>query len=40
MLSLKNANDLLRFVDDAQLRIRGLSTSVYVEPHKDAVTQV
>lgn len=32
--ALTNANDLLTFIDDAQLRIKGLSTSVYVDPHK------
>ncbi len=31
---LVNGNDLIKFVDDAQLRIKGLSTSVYVDPHK------
>ncbi|KAL6756410.1 dynein heavy chain, N-terminal region 2-domain-containing protein [Haematococcus lacustris] len=31
---LTNGNDLIKFVDDAQLRIKGLSTSVYVDPHK------
>jgi hypothetical protein len=31
---LANAHDLIRFVDDSQLRIKGLSTSVYVDPHK------
>ncbi len=39
MYFLSNAHDLIRFADDAQLRIRGLSTSVYVEPHKDSVVQ-
>ena len=32
--TLRNAHDLLTFIDDAQLRIKGLSTSVYVDPHK------
>ncbi len=31
---LTNGNDLIKFMDDAQLRIKGLSTSVYVDPHK------
>jgi hypothetical protein len=34
MYTLVNGNDLIKFVDDAQLRIKGLSTSVYVDPHK------
>lgn len=34
MYTLTNGNDLIKFVDDAQLRIKGLSTSVYVDPHK------
>lgn len=37
--TLTNANDLLMFIDDSQLRIKGLSTSVYVDPHKDVVVQ-
>ena len=34
MFVLVNGNELLKFVDDAQLRIKSLSTSVYVDPHK------
>ncbi len=36
---LVNGNDLIRFIEDAQLRIKSLSTSVFVEPHKDSVIQ-
>jgi len=31
---LSNGIDLIDFVDDAQLRIKGVSASVYIEPHK------
>jgi len=31
---LTNGNDIIKFVDDAQLRIKSLSASVYVDPHK------
>ena len=34
MWLLSNGNELVRLVDDAQLRIKSLSASVYVEPHK------
>ena len=34
---MTNGNDLIKFVDDAQLRVKSLSTSVYVDPHKESV---
>lgn len=34
MYVLTNGNDLLKLIDDSQLRIKGLSTSIYVDPHK------
>ncbi len=37
MCTLVNGDDLLRFLDDAQLRVRGLSSSFYVGPHRDSV---
>ncbi|GIL68853.1 hypothetical protein Vafri_22075 [Volvox africanus] len=38
VVTLVNGEDLLRFVDDAQLRVRGLATSFYVGPHRDSVS--
>lgn len=38
--TLTNGDDLLRFIDDAQLRIRGLSSNFYVGPHKDSVVSM
>ena len=31
---LTNGIEIIKFVDDAQLRVKSLSASVYVDPHK------
>ena len=37
---LTNGNEIIKFVDDAQLRIKSLSASVYVDPHKVSLIDV